>query len=712
MNEEAHPNGFADGIGAGSEQRPLDEHLKDINARSSGVEVKAAATGALNDGWPPADVRSALEALEVGARKINGAIPKPARPHAPASGGLSPDYFREQADGPVSIFAATKAGEFMPVLVCSPVKALYRASDSAGEGWALIVQITDERRVTHEVALPYAEIATEPSAAVARMAAAGLRTYAKPEIVLGAVRNAGPLKRAYVLKTPGHHTVGGAHVFVLPMEDGVIGETPPDDLVRWGGDRQFCRVKRDGTMAGWKANLAAPLDGMPIPMMAIGTMLASPAIPFLPPGAESNTVVHLFGDNSKGKTTSLQAGASAWGMGAKPDIEGTYLNTWKSTLNGMESMWIAARHIGSCVDEIKTVDPKAARSLAYDISGGRRKARMNADGTARKSEEWSLFPLSSGELKRDEIGNSDGRRRVPADGGGAVRFIDIPAHAAFSALDPQQNAKAFTEMLGAAACTNYGHAGPAFVEWLIANRSTAPQWLAWYQEIWQAAAAVVLPPAPSSQAARVASRLGSIACCAALAAAVLELPWSKPAPEFDRAINEAIGADSIAPPARAMLSAFAKVLEIWLGEHGGGAVSTEVGELIGEMRNLYASRNRQFYVLGESQSLVNPPDGDGGLYSPSPQLGWRIMKKEEVEEEVEGVAMKVKPLDYVDVLLDTFTDRQALNWSTTKRDLFIRALKAQGLLIHPAAQLQNTRWSRGSNHRIYRIKGEFFNAKN
>jgi hypothetical protein len=39
------------------------------------------------------------------------------------------------------------------------------------------------------------------------------------------------------------------------------------------------------------------------------------AIPFLPAGAELNTVVHLTGDTSRGKTTTLQTGASVWGKG-------------------------------------------------------------------------------------------------------------------------------------------------------------------------------------------------------------------------------------------------------------------------------------------------------------------------------------------------------------------------------------------------------------
>jgi Domain of unknown function (DUF927) len=310
MNEETRSSAFADAAAEAPERRPLAEHLRGIDAKSNGDAVKAAAASALADGWSRADMREALIGLGVGRNRIVDAIPAPPKPNVRPCAGLSPDYFREHADGPVFRFVADRAGEFKPALVSSPVKARYRTSDSDGEGWALVVEVVDERGLKQDVALPYSEIATDPSAAVGRMAAAGLRTHAKPDIVLGAVKDADPLPRAYALTKPGHHTVGRAPVFVLPRKDGILGDPPPGETVLWKGSEQFCRVRQAGTFAGWKANVVVPLNGIPIPMAMIGVMLASPAIPFLPPAAELNTVLHLFGDSSKGKTTSLQCGAS------------------------------------------------------------------------------------------------------------------------------------------------------------------------------------------------------------------------------------------------------------------------------------------------------------------------------------------------------------------------------------------------------------------
>ena len=305
------------------EQRPLDEHLDGINAKSSGVEVKAAADSALADSWSRAEVEAALEALGVGPGKIKNALPPPtkAQPRTPAFAeeGLSPGFFRKQPDGPVFRMGADDEGEPAPVLVCSPIQALYRTSDIEGMGWALVVRgHRRARRQARRGAAVCGDADRARTQPVARLADAGLEAEVKPEIVLAAVRKARPLPRAYFVTTAGRHDFGDAHVFVLPGDGRVIGEPPPGDLVLWRGNSQYCKTRTAGTYGGWKANVAALINGYPIPMAAIGTMLASPGIRHLPTNAaEPNTTLHFVGDSSLGKTTTLQTGASVVGQGGE-----------------------------------------------------------------------------------------------------------------------------------------------------------------------------------------------------------------------------------------------------------------------------------------------------------------------------------------------------------------------------------------------------------
>ena len=236
--------------------------------------------------------------------------------------------------------------------------------------------------------------------------------------------------------------------------------------------------------------------------------------------------------------------------------------------------------------------------------------------------------------------------------------------------------------------------GRMFVEYLMAYPAVAEGWIDYYWGAWGEVVRAVLPPTASRQAARVASRLGSIACIAAHAAQVLELPWTL---TNDR-IGQAVAADTkdanVASPARAMLWAFARVLEIWLGEYGGGGASTEVEGLKGELRNFFASRKHHFHV---PQTL-----GDGP--GPSPLWGWRHV----VQGAGAGETRHAPHLTHVDVLPATFADHLALGWPKKKTGRLIRALNAEGLLIPGTGQLQTTHWDGEGNRRVYRILGPFF----
>ena len=125
---------------------------------------------------------------------------------------------------------------------------------------------------------------------------------------------------------------------------------------------------------------------------------------------------------------------------------------------------------------------------------------------------------------------------------------------------------------------NCGWSGPAYVEWLASHGDEARAAIIKNIAAWDAIAAPMLGADPSPQAERVASRLAPMAAGAALAAEVLEFPWSAelPVPE----------GESISAPARAMIKAFAKLLGIWLANNG-KTVSTQVNQAFDQLRNYY-----------------------------------------------------------------------------------------------------------------------------
>ena len=69
-------------------------------------------------------------------------------------------------------------------------------------------------------------------------------------------------------------------------------------------------------------SVAGLSKGNPLPMVCIGTMLASPAARFLPEGGAPNALIHFHegATYELGKSTCLYAGATVWGLAPLPAI--------------------------------------------------------------------------------------------------------------------------------------------------------------------------------------------------------------------------------------------------------------------------------------------------------------------------------------------------------------------------------------------------------
>jgi Domain of unknown function (DUF927) len=524
--DEGAPNSFAEAADA-APKMDLDDHLKNITAKSSGAEVAKAAAAALADDHDRELVREALLKRGVGPRKIIDALGKPAGPKSapPPPGvdttGLSDGYFRK-ADGAIwRVEYDPRAQMSREIPVCSPIEALYWASDGGGGEWALVVRVRDKRGHSHDVRLPKAELYIEPREALRRIVRFDFEYDCHTDRALLPIKHA-RVPNVRWLDVAGHHAFGGAPVFVTPSR--VVG-TLKGEEVRWGGDSRHGRTSEAGTFGGWKTNVAAPCDGNPILQASIGTMLTSPAIPYFE-GRESNRMLHVFGDTSIGKTTTLQASGSVWGKGAPTDVLGSFLESWSATANGLELVLKAHNHIGLALDEIRQVDPSAAASIAYKLSSGISKSRMTPDISARPALAWSLFGLSSGEKTLSDLVEEQGfRKRRGLDGGAGARVLDIPADNVFRQLHGAADGAAFAEKLGKAAMTDYGHAGPAYAAWLLDHPDEARKRLRRLAIVWGYVELALLPISVAGQARRVAKGLGTMAMGAALAADVLELPW-------------------------------------------------------------------------------------------------------------------------------------------------------------------------------------------
>jgi putative DNA primase/helicase len=88
-------------------------------------------------------------------------------------------------------------------------------------------------------------------------------------------------------------------------------------------------------------------------------------------GAESGGV-HLFGGTSTGKSTALFIGASVCGGGGSG-----FVQSWRSTLNGLEAIAEGHNDATLFLDELAQVDAKEAADTAYMLGNGQGKNRMS-----------------------------------------------------------------------------------------------------------------------------------------------------------------------------------------------------------------------------------------------------------------------------------------------------------------------------------------------
>jgi uncharacterized protein (DUF927 family) len=154
-------------------------------------------------------------------------------------------------------------------------------------------------------------------------------------------------------------------------------------------------------------------------VFAVSCAFAGPLLQLV---GESSGGFHLRGRSSSGKTTAQYVAGSVWGGGG----ERGYLQTWRSTSNGLEAVAELHNHGLLCLDELSQCPPHEAGEIAYMLGNGEGKTRMTRSIGARKRLEWELLFLSSGEISLADHVQAAGKR---TRAGQEVRLCDLVADA-------------------------------------------------------------------------------------------------------------------------------------------------------------------------------------------------------------------------------------------------------------------------------------------
>lgn len=272
------------------------------------------------------------------------------------------------------------------------------------------------------------------------------------------------------------------------------------------GDNQIAdSYHAAGSMAGWVAAVS-PVARYPRVALALYVALTAPLLMILGAG---NPIVDWANRTSTGKTMSLRIGASCWGKPDEKAADGA-LSTWDNT-----QVWVErASHVLSglplILDDTKRAAkrPQVIADVLYAVASGRGRGRGTTRGLAA-TRTWRTCLLSNGEAPATSF---------TQDGGTRARVLVIRG---VPFIRDNNETRRVVESIGIGITANYGHAGPAVVRWLMANRHRWDDFRAEFRAGIERYAVL----ADSNVGGRMAEFASAIDLTAAIAHAALDLPW-------------------------------------------------------------------------------------------------------------------------------------------------------------------------------------------
>ncbi len=542
------------------------------------ASVRVVDVADLPDGFDLGDPLP--EGLDVEARLDAARLMEPPPPEAGEErSSISFGPFRMRCEG----LHILRDGQ-EPEWISAPFEVLGRGRDPHGNGWGRLLHWRDEDDRPHQHFVPDATLHGEPAALAAELARGGLTISTKPiaRRDLAAYLNQVRVDQRVTLTShTGWHMIHGCPVFVLPAE--AIGSAGGEKVILQHAEGSPYESR--GTLEEWRESIGALVADHRRLVLMCSVAFAGPLLDLI--GVEGGGI-HLYGNSSTGKTTSIAPAASVWGKGASPG----FILPWRQTANAFEVT--AARHTDSLLvfDEVGVADARAIATSVYQITAGAGKGRLNRDATLRARSVWRVMLISTGEVPvAAKIAEESGRS---PHAGQLVRMLDIPADAGrgygvFDHPGPASDPGALSDAIKRAAAENYGTAGPAFVSRLLEEgvEGVVEVVLAMIDSF----VAAQTPPNADGQVQRAAKRFGLIGAAGELAREWGLVPWRE----------------------GAALEAAADAYRDWIAARG-GVTSAESEAQIAQVR-------RFIEQFGESRFDPMPAEPDT---RPAPnRAGWR-----------------------------------------------------------------------------------------
>lgn len=354
--------------------------------------------------------------------------------------------------------------------LCQVFNVIGRASNVAGDSDAgRIISFVNENGVEVEATLFMADLIKDGGGGVLEMLAKrGMHLYItrkSREPILNLFRQIHPQRHVPTVPRPGWvRDRGGVIVGYLCPTGEYISATEDGQPYRLASAATVTDCAPAGTLDGWKDAVRAAFENVdsatPPNFFWIVGACAGFAGPLMLLADVTGCGMNFSGEAARGKSTALLLDATAW---ATPYPSRGVFNAANMTANAVEVIASRASEAGGCVDDLAAMQrPQDLSHILYGVSAGAGKARMAgttaAAGMGETAEFRAFLLLSSERALKDTITAAGVEYRA----GLSRRYPDVNVTAG-----ARVSADVMTKIESIQ--RNYGHAGPAFVRWLIAQ---------------------------------------------------------------------------------------------------------------------------------------------------------------------------------------------------------------------------------------------------
>ncbi len=326
----------------------------------------------------------ALTAKEINVLVARHCAGPDGHPEPGKSAATVPEGFRVKDSG---VWLVMDEDDKPDIWVCGRLDVVGLTRDRRNESWGRLLQWRDADGYMHSWAMPATALAGDGGELRARLLDGGLALAPGRKALEALVRylsEARPSSRTRCSTQVGWH--GGS--FVLP--DFTIG--PDEEEVIYQNESESL-LRQSGTLDDWKEALGRYCVGNSRLIFSACAALAGPLLSLCD---EQPGGFHFVGGSSTGKTTALHLAGSILGGGGKTG----FLQSWRSTSNGLESVAEAHNDLTLILDELSQCDSKEAGEVAYMLANGHQPGRSHREHRATNHGRPGSAPCQSASRSR------------------------------------------------------------------------------------------------------------------------------------------------------------------------------------------------------------------------------------------------------------------------------------------------------------------------